>query len=414
MGLRVPARGPRGLFLTLLATNALTLVAATAAAPTLPVLAVVFGTTPEAAARIPLVLTLTPLAIGCSAPLAGIAIDRVGRRPVLLAGALGFAISGSAGALAGSLGWLLATRVGLGVAAACTMTATTTVITDTYDGAARAQVLALQAAIVGVVGTAVIVLSGALVVLDWRAPFLLYLMGLPVVLLVLRWIPAVPAPATPGIPGVPPVAARGAAPLQQRRQRPLRGPAGAVAPVVLATYTGMLALQITNFLVAIHVPFDLEARFGVTGTVAGVAVGLGTLAYAAGAIVSVPLSQRLAVPGVVTVAMAFLAVGHAGLTTTWVTVVVLSNLVLGLGFGFIVPNLIAWLSTVGPVAIRGRLFGGMTAALFLGQFLSPFVWAPVVGRVDRVGAFSLAAWVAGFAAVLALSRTRRPAAVAAR
>lgn len=104
------------------------------------------------------------------------------------------------------------------------------------------------------------------------------------------------------------------------------------------------------------------------------------------------------------VASGFIAVGYWGLTLAQLPVVVLSNLALGLGFGFLVPNLIAWLSSIGHVGIRGRLFGGMTAALFLGQFLSPFVWAPVIERVDRVGAFATAAWLSVAAAVVAVSR----------
>jgi MFS family permease len=405
--LRLPASGTRWLFVTLLATNALTLIAATAAAPTLPALAAVFGGTPETDRLVPLVLTLTPLAIGCAAPLAGLVIDRVGRRPVLAAGALGFAVAGSSAVLADSLTWVLVTRVGLGMAAACTMTGTTTVITDSYDGAERARVLALQAAIVGIVGTAVIVVSGALAELDWRAPFLIYLIGLPVVPLVLRHVPSVPSPVPPPSSGVPPVALRGAAVRPGGAERPLRGPAGRLGPLVLAMYLGMLVLQITNFLVAVHLPFDLADRFATTGTVAGVAVGLGTLAYAGGALVSVPLSQRIPVPGVVAVASGLLAVGHWGLTLAQLPVVVLSNLALGLGFGLIVPNLIAWLSTIGPVGIRGRLFGGMTGALFLGQFLSPFVWAPVIARVDRVGAFTAAAWLSAGAVGLGIAVWRR-------
>lgn len=409
--LRLPTAGTRALFVTLLATNSLTLVAATAAAPTLPAIGRVFGGTPETDRLVPMVLTLTPLAIGCAAPLAGALIDRVGRRPVLAAGALGFAVAGSSAALAPSLTWVLLTRVALGVAVACTMTGTTTVVTDTYHGAERARVLALQAAIVGVLGTFAIVVSGTLASVDWRAPFLLYLLGLPAFPLVLRHVPRTGDGPHPPPPGLPPVAMRGAAPPGQAAERDLRGPTvGPIVLVVGALYAGMLALQVTNFLVAVHLPFDLAARFASGGTVAGIAVGLGTLAYAAGALASVPLSQRLAVPAVVAVAMAFLAAGHWGLTSTTLPVVVASNLLLGLGFGLLVPNMIAWLSVIGSLAIRGRLFGGMTAALFLGQFLSPLVWGSAVERLSRVGAFRLAASLSAaviVVAVVQLLRTSR-------
>jgi MFS family permease len=397
---RPPVR-ERALFITLLATNALTLIAATAAAPTLPELTRVFGGTTSTDRLVPLVLTLTPLAIACAAPLAGALIDRIGRRPVLAFGALLFALAGSSAVFAPSLGWLLATRALVGIAAACTMTGTTTVITDAFDGAERARVLALQAAIVGVIGTTVIILSGLLVSVDWRAPFLLYLVGLPAAYLVLRFVPerSTSSPVT-AVP-MPPVAARGAVDRAAARERKLRGPHGPMLPLVAVMYLGMLGLQITNFLVAIHLPFELEARFAAGGAAAGVAVGLGTLAYAGGALVSVPLSQRLAVPGVIAVASAFIAVGHWGLTSPALTMALASNLLLGLGFGLIVPNLIAWLAVIVPVRLRGRVFGGMTASLFLGQFLSPFVWAPVVAEIGRSDAFRLAGWLFAFTAGVA-------------
>jgi MFS family permease len=411
---RPPVR-ERALFITLLATNALTLIAATAAAPTLPELTRVFGGTSRTDRLVPLVLTLTPLAIACAAPLAGALIDRIGRRPVLAFGALLFALAGSSAVFAPSLGWLLATRALVGVAAACTMTGTTTVITDAFDGAERARVLALQAAIVGVIGTTVIILSGVLVSVDWRAPFLLYLVGLPAAYLVLRFVPerstSSPVTSSPvaSVP-MPPVAARGAVDRAAARERKLRGPHGPMPPLVAIMYLGMLGLQITNFLVAVHLPFELEARFAAGGAAAGVAVGLGTLAYAGGALFSVPLSQRTAVPGVIAVASAFLAVGHWGLTSPVLTMALASNLLLGLGFGLIVPNLIAWLAVIVPVRLRGRVFGGMTASLFLGQFLSPFVWAPVVAEIGRSDAFRLAGWLFAFtagAALMSAWRARR-------
>ena len=49
----------------------------------------------------------------------------------------------------------------------------------------------------------------------------------------------------------------------------------------------------------------------------------------------------------------------------------------GLGLGLLIPNMTVWISAVVPDGIRGRAIGGLSTALFLGQFLSPIVAQPV-------------------------------------
>ena len=77
-------------------------------------------------------------------------------------------------------------------------------------------------------------------------------------------------------------------------------------------------------------------------------------------------------------------------------------LVAGLGMWAIMPNLSLWLMASTPPTVRGRLVGGMTASVFLGQFLSPLLVQPIAGPfglatayVAMAGALSLVA--AGFA-----------------
>jgi hypothetical protein len=56
-----------------------------------------------------------------------------------------------------------------------------------------------------------------------------------------------------------------------------------------------------------------------------------------------------------------------------------------------VPNLNVWLANESPPELRGRVLGGLTTAMFLGQFLSPFVGQPVSTAVGMGGAFLSAA-----------------------
>ena len=52
-----------------------------------------------------------------------------------------------------------------------------------------------------------------------------------------------------------------------------------------------------------------------------------------------------------------------------------------------VPNLNVWLANETPAALRGRVLGGFTTALFLGQFLSAVVSQPVSAAVGLAGLY---------------------------
>ncbi len=82
---------------------------------------------------------------------AGSLSDRYGRRPALLIGLLGFAVTSAAGALADSTGALITARFGMGVFAALIFPTTLSIITATFpDRRQRAAALGGWGAVVGV------------------------------------------------------------------------------------------------------------------------------------------------------------------------------------------------------------------------------------------------------------------------
>lgn len=59
----------------------------------------------------------------------------------------------------------------------------------------------------------------------------------------------------------------------------------------------------------------------------------------------------------------------------------------GMAMGLLMPNLNVWLSQDVPAAWRGRALGGLTASIFLGQFLSPILSQPLIHRTGLAGSF---------------------------
>ncbi|HEX7322057.1 MAG TPA: MFS transporter [Mycobacterium sp.] len=94
---------------------------------------------------------------------AGSLSDRYGRRPALLIGLVGFAVTSAAGALVDSTGALVAARFGMGTFAALIFPTTLSIITNTYpDRRQRAAALGGWGAVVGV-GVAAGPVTGGLV-----------------------------------------------------------------------------------------------------------------------------------------------------------------------------------------------------------------------------------------------------------
>lgn len=396
------------LFLSLLGANLLPGIASTIAAPALPSISRAFADVTDVERLVPMVLTLSPLAVALSGPFIGLLVDRVGSRRVILSAAFLYAIAGTSAVVAPTLGAVLAGRFVLGLAVCGLFTSATTLIGQLLDGPARARVLAVQAGVGGVSATFFIALAGVLADVHWRAPFLIYLLALPLAVMFMRSIPrgvgpgVVPVPIVrPSVPTLPAAIAAvstsgtpGYLPAAQR-ERDLRGPSGSLFAVVAVMYFGMAVMQSIHFLVALNLPFVLETRFEASATLTGVVMALLMLAFALGTLGSVRLSQLLEARATVAVAFIASGVGHLLLSGVVPGVSALvsifpSALISGIGFGLFAPNLIAWLAAIAPPHLRGRLFGGITGSMFLGQFLAPILWAPALTAFGRAGAIAFA------------------------
>jgi MFS family permease len=384
---------------SLLAAGSLVILGGAALAPALPAIQAEFSNVPNVQFLVRFVLTLPALLIAITALGAGYFVDRFGRKPILIASVFLSGVAGFSGFFATSLPLILVGRAFLGIATAGLMISTTTLITDYYSGSDRATFLGLNAGIMGIVGTFMLIIVGFLAESSWNLPFLIYLLPFPVlgfVLLVL-FEPQLEArcevtPNSLGEPG----ACIGEAVSSEKRLPHWAG-ADEPMPVKLLAfiYGTILLVQIIFYVIPIQLPFYFQNLSGASTSQSGMAISIMAFVFALSSISYGRVAKRLDRISVLTLAMFLLSVGYGFIALASGLVLVYIGLIFaGIGLGIMTPNLYAWLASEAPPALRGRIMGGFTTATFAGQFLSPFLSQPVTAAFDIRAAFIMSAVLA--------------------
>ncbi|HEY9658136.1 MAG TPA: MFS transporter [Allocoleopsis sp.] len=357
---------------TLLLSSSLTVMAGATIAPSLPAMRDYFAATANADYWVRLILTVPALFIAIGAPFVGTAIDRFGRKPLLAFAVLLYGIAGTSGAVLNDIGMILVGRVLLGLSVAGIMTTATALIADYYTGAARAQFLGFQAGFMGLGGVLFLSLGGFLADVNWRMPFLIYLLALLILPLVVLVLPE---------------------PNRTEATQSLRDDATEVFPWHIAglTYLAALLSQIVFYLIPVQLPFYLKQLVNATASQSGLAIALATLFSAASAISYKQIKARLSFISIYAIAFLSMAIGYLviSVSPTYATVLV-GLAIAGTGLGLLMPNMNVCLTSVTPGSLRGRVLGGLTTAFFLGQFVSPILSQPLSSVVGLDMTYRLA------------------------
>jgi len=367
-------------------------------APNLPALLQEFASVEHHEYWVPMVLTVPALCVALFSPMAGILGDRFGRRRLLLAAFLVYAVVGIAPVFLRDLGWIIVSRVAVGMAEAMIMVLSTTMIGDYFEGPARDRWLAGQTAMASISALLFLNVGGFLGRFGWRAPFWVYGSALLMFVLVLlfTWEPA-----------------RRDSPDAEIAQRdassagfPWLRMSGIIAITVFGSvlfYTAQIQSPIGLTQFGITDP----ARIGFLTSLASIGVPVGTYVYSR-------VGSKLPIASLLLIEFTLLAIGFLLMSRSGAPAGFLAGCFINqLGAGMLLPSLLVWAISGLPFEVRSRGAGLWTGAFSVGQFLCPVVVTVAGSHTGGLrGAFGVLAAAALVGAALSLfARLRKDSAM---
>ena len=342
----------------------------TAFTPALAAIAQDFNGSGHGAIIAQLCVTIASAGVVIGALVSGWIIARMGFRRTVLLSAVLYGVAGSGGLYLSDAASLLASRILVGFAAACMVTACIATIATLYEPHARARVIGVSTGVGSATSLAGLVVGGATAqAFGWRFAFLQYpLLAIPAVLLVLFAFPGGEA----------------AAPEQGETERSAGAAAWSLWPLyLLATVmTAVMFMGSTQF--AFLLPLVGFKTSGSIGLVMSAITLLGVIV----SLLFGPLERRLGLQGALVAGLAASALGMSliGLVQT-PAIAVCGAALMGVYVGVTVPYVHHVVTLRAAPSARARAVGLANAFAFAGALINPFVFAPVIAAVGVQGAF---------------------------
>lgn len=288
------------------------------------------------------------------APLIGILADRYGRRAVLVPCLVGYGITGGAVVLTTDFTTILGLRVLQGTAGSALVTLAVTLIGDLYDATQRNHLMGVNGAAISVGTASYPLIGGALASISWQAPFLLYLVGVPVGVLAVRALPEGGGKAH-GLGYFRDVAAA----VPTGRTLALYG-----------TYVAAFVVLYGALITA--VPFLLAAEYGLSAFAVGLVLTASSAMTAVTASQNGRLAQYASNDRLVALGFVGYGVGLAGASLAGSPVAFAAAILFfGAGQGVVQPSIDTATSSLVGAEYRGGVMSLRTTAIRVGQTIGP-------------------------------------------
>lgn len=364
---------PRSILWLILPISGLPILFSLSVSSTLPILAQYFSYLPDSVFKLKLFVCSPGITTLLVAPVAGMIMDRFGRKPLLLFGLLLYWLAGGlVPFFFNSYYVLLAGRLCAGVAIGIIFTAANTLIADYFPMSERPRIISYQSIAIGLTAVIALLTSSLLINISWHFPFLLLWISVIIAYYTYRYLPEKYT----------------AQKLYAHNNKPL-------TRICLLKIGWIYSLTIIHFIcfffLSTELPFQLHA-LGLQGLSIGASLSVINVATALGAIICLKLQNSVDTRRLFILAYFFLAIGFVKIAhfTTWPAMILWLSIT-GLGLGMLMNNALSWLQRVTPLQSRAKIMGFYFSCVYLGQFLSPFVVQLLNESIEAT--FSLIAYV---------------------
>lgn len=375
----------------LLLASSLTVMSVSAISPALPKIAEAFAYLPNAVFLVKLMLTIPSLIIACTAPFAGIIIDKGKRKTLLVVSLVLYALTGTTGLYLDSIEGFLIARAFLGISVAGIMTSAQTLIADYYYGEERNKALGLQGTFISFGGVLFVAIAGLLATMSWRYPFSLYglalLLAYPAFLFIHE-------------------------PKKKHKEENIDNLEHSTYTIHTISIIGICCIVFSGMVIFYCIPTQLPfllQSYGIDSPAkAGAIVSLATLCGGITSFLMPKLKKIISFARLGSLSFGLLAIGFLGIQLTpSYPIILISALFAGAGIGLLMPSMRLWVITLANPKIRGRSVGFLTSSLYLGQFLSPIIAQPIVSLQSIQSLYVIIACIAGTLSIILFLKSKK-------
>lgn len=341
---------------------ATTVLGSTLIAPSLPALENHFSYVNNIDFLSKLILTLPALFIMIFSPIAGFMLEKFGRLKLIYPAMILWSVVGTSGFFLDNIYLLLISRAIFGIATGFLMTGVSVLLSDYYTGIKREKALSLQGFFMAFGGAVFLILGGYLSNLDWRYPFLAYLLGIVILIYALFML---------------------FEPERHHTKKETDADVHIKEKFHFAKFIPVYLLGIFCMAMFYVAPTQLPAFIIQTlhkdGSSVGVSMALASVSMAIFSLFYNKLRGYIGIFKVYFVSLfligsSFMSVGifHNYYAT------LVAFVLMGAGLGFMMVNNSSWLFKLAKDSERAKAYGFLAASLFMGQFISPILTQPVV------------------------------------
>ena len=354
--------------------------------PAMPLIHDHFQDIPNAGLLVRLFLTMPGLFTAISAPLAGIIVDKFGRKKLLLCAIFLYGLGGTTGCYLDSLYALMVGRALLGLSAGGTMTTCVTLMADYYEAEKRQKLMGYQFSFTSFGSMIFLALGGILADIHWRIPFYIYAIPFLIIIAALIFITE---------------------PQRTKKENTDSSEEDIekFPYLILSFIYGLIFITMAIFYLKVVIfPFYINEIVTTSSSKVGFALSSAIFASALVSLRYGYIKSRFSYINISTAVFFLVAIGYLILYVAGsFTIAVIGLLITSLGFGLFAPNITVWVNAVTPEAYRGRTVGGMTTCIFLGMFSSPLFAHPLTLYFTMAETYAVAAlFLLGISAVFIL------------